>query len=107
MPDNFLFLCGRFPFRILKGTVDLELQAKYRPSEFGEGKVLLCPDLLSPIIDGVSDKVRAERLKKIIRVKETGNLSRLRRLNFITKMPVVEVCGGVMASTYGIFVCAR
>ena len=89
-----LFVCGRFPFRILKGTIDLELQSKYRPSGFGEGKVLLCPDLLCPKIDdNASKKDQAEQLKNIVRVKQTGRLSRLRRLDFVRELPVIKVCG--------------
>lgn len=100
VPDNSVFVCGRFPFRILKGTVDLELQSKYRPSDFGGGKVLLCPDLLCPIIDDTATKkVQAEQLENIVRVKEPGRLSRLRRLAFIRERPVVKVCGGSRAIT--------
>ncbi|CAM9385637.1 unnamed protein product [Ectocarpus sp. 12 AP-2014] len=81
-----------FPFRILEGTVELELQSSFRHEDFGSKKILLCPDLLRPVLDDLSGKELQNRLEKIIRIKPSSGLSRLRRLAFLRELPVVELC---------------
>ncbi|CAB1110067.1 unnamed protein product [Ectocarpus sp. CCAP 1310/34] len=83
---------NRFPFRILEGTIELELQSSFRHKDFGSKKILLCPDLLRPVLDDLSGKALQDRLEKIIRIKPSSGLSRLRRLAFLKERPVVELC---------------
>ncbi|CAM9268889.1 unnamed protein product [Ectocarpus sp. 12 AP-2014] len=83
---------NRFPFRILEGTIELELQSSFRHDDFGSKKILLCPDLLHPVLDELSGKKLQDRLEKIIRIKPSSCLSRLRRLAFLRELPVVELC---------------
>ncbi|CAM9751946.1 unnamed protein product, partial [Hapterophycus canaliculatus] len=74
----------RFPFRILRGTVELELKAK--SGSFGEGKgVFLCPTLC------VSDP---EKFKSnVVKAKPMGYLNRCRTLAILHEKPTIEVCG--------------
>ncbi|CAM9771325.1 unnamed protein product [Ectocarpus sp. 4 AP-2014] len=81
-----------FPCRILEATIELELQSSFRHEDFGSKKILFCPDLLRPVLDGLSGKDFQDRLEKIIRIKPSSGLSRLRRLAFLRERPVVELC---------------
>ncbi|CAM9344366.1 unnamed protein product [Sphacelaria rigidula] len=71
-----------FPFRILKGKVELELQAvilEKRPDE----RIMLCPDLC--ICD-------PEHLDNLVRVKRSEDLNRSRTVAFLLDVPTIEIC---------------
>eukprot|EP00903_Cladosiphon_okamuranus_P022261 g20470.t1 len=72
-----------FPFRIFKGTVELELQAKL------VGGKMLCPDLCTLTTKG--QKPINDVIHKLVRVKD--HMSRCRSLAFVKPRPVIEICG--------------
>ncbi|CAN0424355.1 unnamed protein product, partial [Ectocarpus sp. 12 AP-2014] len=67
-----------FPFRILKATIDLELQAKN--VDVGRTKVLFCPDLCA---SNIKDNVA--------KVQTRGSFSRSSKLTFLQEEPLVHI----------------
>lgn len=88
--NGFEFLCTlsglmsiRFPFRILQGTVELELKAK--SASFGEGgETYLCPTLFVSDPETYPDNVVAARSLDL--------LDRSRTLALLQGKPTIEVC---------------
>lgn len=71
---------SRFPFRIFKGTVKLELQPKLVGKH---NKKMLCPDLCT------LEKYSHAHVEKLVKVK--GGMSRCRALAFVQDTPTIEV----------------
>ncbi|CAM9807519.1 unnamed protein product [Ectocarpus sp. 6 AP-2014] len=67
-----------FPFRILKATIDLELQAKN--VDVGGTKVLFCPDLCA-----------SKKKDNVAKVQTRGSLSRSNKLTFLQEQPIVHI----------------
>lgn len=80
-------VCGssfiRFPFRILQGTVELELQVK--STSFGQREeVFLYPTLC------VSDPEQYP--KNVVKTKPMGQIDRSRKLALLQPKPTIEMC---------------
>ncbi|CAM9627096.1 unnamed protein product [Ectocarpus sp. 12 AP-2014] len=67
-----------FPFRIIRATIDLELQAKN--INFGQREVQFCPDLC---VSNIKDNVA--------RVQVRGSVNRSSRLELLEEQPVVHM----------------
>eukprot|EP00903_Cladosiphon_okamuranus_P009090 g8688.t2 len=74
----------RFPFRILRGTVELELQSK--TGSFGVGQeVFLCPTLC------VSDPDEHKYRNNVVKAKNKSYFDRCRTLAFLQEKPTIEI----------------
>lgn len=93
----------RSSFGILEATVDLELQATKIDFGKGQGQVWFCPDLLHPSLHASTtgtERERKGRQDRIVKVQEPlattrPSLSRMRRLNLLNEVPVVEMFGDI------------
>lgn len=83
---------ARFPFRIVKATLRLEVQMEWIDVG-GDRVVFLCPDLWCPDIKtpGLSGEDIENLLKKVVIVQQPGYLGRSRRLTLLHERPTVQV----------------